>query len=406
MASKQQGKGISLEESLMLFLGLFAILIIAMWYFHHDGFVRSVLHYCYYLGYLPAYLSKLLGFNNAFPLQLEYEIAKMSFDLGSIKAIELFKALYLSSFYLVPLIIPVFFWAKRVNNDIIKNFEKLHTHWTLMVKQSETNPCIIPVVRFTEFWEKRNLPRHESLFRALTPDEFAEKHELIIKKPHEYLLDFDKTEQVFIKQIGKRLSFKEMEGYKKALAVIFMTRIVYRGAEGRKKAKDMQDAINRSCDPLKVKDNNYRLAFDFSCANKFNELVKDERIKNIARFFVHEKTFLMRLLNESRHDGKLTPSEFIWLKLIDRELWYALYGVSKTLIAKGYPEGAGPFGQYWAAILAMENDQVLTDCYTEETIRGFEKRLYEANMLSERKKMTEREKLREAEFGKIPIDAS
>lgn len=406
--NQSTGDGVGIGTGLLLMSGMTLMMFAALWFVKHDAVAIVLLEYAYILVYIPAKICIETGFGNAPPVGLIREIAALASAPGGATAGQVASMINRASYTLLPLLGIIVFFAWKVQTHILRNMETLHDYWSLMQIQSKTNPCIVPVVRFTEYWREKGIDRHVNLFRALTPDEFASKHELVRSSGSDRLIDYDKSVVVFSKQLGGVINDRtdKLPEHYRALAAIFMTRIVYRGEEGRNKSRKMLDEISVSCDPNKSgsgQDADCMRAFDFSAAaSVFDDLYAHQDIAAIKTFFIHEKTFLMRLLYEARKDGKLPPAEFIWLKLVDRPLWYALYGVSKNLIAKGYVEGAAAFGQYWAAQSAMHHDQVLFEPFMDEVIRGFEKRLFEANIVSERQYMTDREREREHEFGRIP----
>ncbi len=55
------------------------------------------------------------------------------------------------------------------------------------------------------------------------------------------------------------------------------------------------------------------------------------------------------LLEGARDDGVVPSAEFLWLKTIDRRLWYMLNSVGRQT---PYPEVGGPFA-HWRAEKAM-----------------------------------------------------
>ena len=409
---QQTGETVGMGTGFLILGGIVGALLTALWFVRHDQMARFFLHYSWYLSYPVGELFRRFGFVHSYPVRLMMEISVMSYHIGEVTAGQLFGVVNRASYYLTPLLILLVGYAIRVHSNITGELNKLHQHRELMEIQSRTNPCIYPVYVLTEYWEKTKQDRPASLNRAEMPDEFAKRHDLIITRTaFEAELDFDKAEKVFAAQVGQAFDLASMPEHHKALAAIFATRIAFRGEIGRDKAQGMLDRINRSCsvnrmlNAAKQKKGkaDYLDAFEFSeVAKEFAPLIKHPEVAEILKFFVHETTFLMRLLSEARRDGKLPPSEFIWLKLVDRPLWYALYGVSNTLIAKGNSEGLGPFGQYWAAMSAMENNRILLKPYMRWCLHGFEKRLFEANMISGRKMMTDKEKKREEEFGRIP----
>ena len=398
------GKGVGVGTGLGIMAGTLALLFFALWVMFHDQTVRFLLKYAYYMNLPLAWITPRIGI--VFFAKATQEIVVLAAHPASVSLQKLFALVNTVSVIYIPLLSFLAYSAWKIHKHVLRKLESLHDHWRLMKLQSLTNPCIVPVVGFTEFWRDHNIERHKNLFRALTPDEFADRHDLIKKEGSNILMDYDKTIKILEAQLGGKLDVAKLTPHYKALAAIFMTRIIYRGEEGREKAKRMQDAINLSCDPSKTlaaNDADCTPAFDFSeVAQEFDALFKRDEIQRIAAFFVYEKTFLMQLLQEARKDGKLAPSEFIWLKLIDRPLFYALYGVSKNLIAKAYCEGAAAFAQYWASVTACENNHFVYLPCLHEAAAALEKRLFEANMVSSRELITRREQEREAEFGRIP----
>jgi len=407
MSDYRDGKktgGVGIGTGVGLLVGTMALLFFTTWVMFHDQVVRFFLKYAYYLNFPLAWATSKVGIK--YFVGAMQQIVALAARPAGVTLDQLFGLVNLASMVYIPLLFLLVRAAWRIHNHVLRRLENMHDHWQLMRLQSLTNPCIVPVVMFTEYWREHNIERHKNLFRALTPDEFAERHDLIEKRGSATTLNYAKTTKLFETQLGAKLDVTKLTPHYKALASIFMTRIVYRGEEGRRKAKRMQDAINLSCDPSKTdnsNDANCMAAFDFTPAvQEFDALFKRAEIQRIADFFVYEKTFLMQLLQEARKDGKLAPSEFIWLKLVDRPLFYALYGVSKSLIAKAYCEGSAAFAQYWASIAAMEMNHVAVSPCLHEAVAALEKRLFEANMVSSRELMTERERFREAEFGRIP----
>jgi intracellular multiplication protein IcmP len=395
---------VGIGTGLGMMAGILALLFFSAWLTYHDQTARFLLKYAYYLNMPMSWITTKLGI--AYFAENTQEIVLLASNISRVTLDDLFRVINAASVIYIPFLIVLGYSAWKIHSHVLRRLESLHDHWQLMKLQSLTNPCIVPVVRFTEYWRAHNIERHKNLFRALTPDEFASRFDLLKKENDKVLMDYEKTIKVFETQLGAQFDVAKLKPHYKALAVIFMTRILYRGEEGRNKAKRMQDTINLSCDPSKtekVNDTDCTPAFEFTeVMQEFDMLFKRNEIQRIAAFFPFEKVFLMQLLQEARKDGKLAPSEFIWLKLIDRPLFYALYGVSKSLIAKGYAEGSAAFAQYWASVTMMGMNQIVFAPCMHEAAAALEKRLFEANMVSERELMTQRERERETEFGRIP----
>lgn len=94
--------------------------------------------------------------------------------------------------------------------------------------------------------------------------------------------------------------------------------------------------------------------FSISSANKLNfsgvdELVKkysdNKGIKKIIEMHAYMLTVMASMLVAAREDGVQASADFLWLKPIDRRLWYMLNNVGRQT---AFVEVAGPFA-HWVA---------------------------------------------------------
>ena len=83
------------------------------------------------------------------------------------------------------------------------------------------------------------------------------------------------------------------------------------------------------------------------------------------------------LLQASRDDGVVPSSEFLWLKPIDRRLWYVLNCVGRQT---PYSEVAGPFA-HWKAERAMKRKMLVP--MVDEAIRALEIAIKEVKLSPE-----------------------
>jgi hypothetical protein len=204
------------------------------------------------------------------------------------------------------------------------------------------------------------------------------------------------TASIKDRKIEKTVYFdmNKMPDYWKALAVIFGTRIIRRGQEGRIAAQKIQDYINSSTDASRQQDKNVIECFDFIPAasmfkdmfnsDKFHPIIEEVREKSLT-----STTFLMHLLFEARRDGKLPTSQLIWLKMIDRTLFFSLNSVTPELIARGWSEAAGPYSQYLSEIAANSYGLKMKIPYVKNAIPAFEKRLFERGVIMNRKHLSD-----------------
>lgn len=373
---------------------VFGALLALMWFLAHDQFCIVFLKWGYYQLYPFAFLSHLVEWDTSSPALLVDAIIDSLPTIKDVTAIRLFNLQYKAgAYYAYPLagVFLYFAWIDR--NHFLTRCRNSYLAWDLVRKQALTNPCIIPVLRFEELWNRERKNRHPNLERPMLPSEFAKHHDLI----RDGKLDVEKSERIFLAQSGKmlhKIDMNKMPDHWKALAVVFGTRIVHRGERGRKDGQSMLDTINSSCDVSKVKPSKktkYDVVdcFDFtSVASRFNELfVPDKMAESIHSAYLSSlttHTFLMRLLREARKDGKLPTSQFIWLKMIDRELFFALNSVTPVLIARGWIECTGAYAQFLSEDAAIDLGMRMKEMYVFNAISAFEKRLFERGLIFNR----------------------
>lgn len=159
----------------------------------------------------------------------------------------------------------------------------------------------------------------------------------------------------------------------------------------RKAAKKLLDDLNRSCLPRNRKErkrtkNLYRP--DFSRAEKaFLTVWQAEGMKEIHATHQYVRTALSGLLG---HDIRLPPSQYLWLKPIDRTLWYALHGADTASV---FVEGAGVIAQTRFEIVVRKEKLPLQIDYVESAIDGLQYELEGLGLVHERRvKKTERRK--------------
>ncbi|HBL4937343.1 TPA: conjugal transfer protein, partial [Escherichia coli] len=183
-----------------------------------------------------------------------------------------------------------------------KRIVNIHTLPQIMSKWS---PAIVPVLaesRSPDLLMNDDGPERRW---AEKPEEFAARHGLITSR----MLDREKARDVFISQLGTRLSASPdtLQDYEKALFAVFGLQVLM---NNRKAAKKLLDDLNRSCLPRNRKErkrtkNLYRP--DFSLAEKtFQKVWQAEGMQEIHATHQYVRTALSDLLG---HDIRLPPSQ-------------------------------------------------------------------------------------------------
>lgn len=154
---------------------------------------------------------------------------------------------------------------------------------------------------------------------SLTERQFARKHKLRDERGE---IDRDRAAAVFVKQIGSLwLGYDALKPHAKALFALFVTRINKDFAAGDKLL--LQLATSAAQDKM-----------DYTGVDELaRKYIDTKPVKKLIAQHAYERTLLMSLLDRARggETGKdlLPPNWFLWLKGVDRALWYALADVGR-----------------------------------------------------------------------------
>lgn len=222
-------------------------------------------------------------------------------------------------------------------------FKKTYTMQRLVDEEKYSWPQITPVADL----DLVNTPISEGPWAmGLTPMQFAKKHDLLQVErilPTGGLVSQSKlvatvrkedAYRVFTLQLGRYWSgVDNLNIYTKALFAIFAAR-VDRDREGATKLLLQIAASAKTGKP------------DFSGTE---ELLKKHRDNKEVAVVVGKHAFILTvmaaMLALARNDGVLASADFLWLKPIDRTLWFMLNSVGRQT---PYSEVAGPFS-HWIA---------------------------------------------------------
>ena len=233
-------------------------------------------------------------------------------------------------------------------SDVTRKFHHAHDMKSLRAQEQKNWPCIKPVVQ--EDLVKTDINTGPWAM-ALTPLEFARKYHLL--KKDDPLLDGAGTQQkaemtagirkvdakrIFTLQLGAVWEgFDQCPLHTKALAAVFMARM----NRDRKSATMILETLDRTFVENKI---------DYSVALPILKKYQDtELVQEVVVGHAYVLTVMASLLQESRQDGVVPSAEFLWLKLVDRRLWYMLNCVGRQT---PFAEVAGPFA-HWRAEHAM-----------------------------------------------------
>ncbi len=248
-------------------------------------------------------------------------------------------------------------------SDVTLKFKRAHNMQTLRAQEQYNWPAIMPVVKHDLVSEDVN---KGPWAMAMTPMEFSRKYQLLRKD--DALLDNPvpgqemtagvrrgDAKRVFTLQLGPYWNgFDQCPPHARALAAVFIARM----NRDRGSASKILEALDKSCTEGKP---------DYSVATSVIRKYQDaENVQKIVTKHAYLLTVLASLLAEARDDGVVPSAEFLWLKPVDRRLWYMLNCIGRQT---PFAEVAGPFA-HWRAEQVMGRPSLVP--MIDEAIKALE----------------------------------
>ena len=231
-------------------------------------------------------------------------------------------------------------------SNIILKYRRAHSMKTLRAQEQFNWPAIMPIVK--EDIVAADISKGPWAM-ALTPMEFAQKYQLLRKD--DALLDnpvpgMEMTagirkgdaKRVFTLQLGPYWEgFDHCTPQAYALAAVFIARM----NRDRTSANLILETLDKTCSAGKP---------DFSVARPILKKYENtEEVQEIISKHAYMLTVIASLLEGARQDGVVPSAEFLWLKTVDRRLWYMLNSIGRQT---PFCEVGGPFA-HWKAERAM-----------------------------------------------------
>ncbi len=227
-----------------------------------------------------------------------------------------------------------------------RSFKRTYSMKTLAELEKTNWPQITPVIGLNLLKQDIN---KGPWAMAMTPMQFCKRNHLLEEykpAPTENTLrrDWNRIEvklkrgeanRIFIQQLGSLWpGIERAPAHVKALFAIFAARI---NADS-KPAAALLAAISRSSGAGNK--------LDFSGADALlKKHAKTPAVEKIVNGHAYLLTVMAAMLKGARDDGVQASSDFLWLKPLDRRLWYTLNTVGRQT---PFAEVAGPFA-HWAA---------------------------------------------------------
>lgn len=222
-------------------------------------------------------------------------------------------------------------------SDITLKFRRAHDMKSLSTQEQHNWNAIMPIIKHDLVTMDLNAGPWAM---GMTPMEFARQYGLLRKD--DVLMDKTKPGQemtagirrgdakrVFTLQLGPYWDgFERCPPHARALAAVFIARM----NRDRQGASLILSTLDR-CSIIGKMD--YRVAD--SVIRKYQN---ESNVQEIVARHAYLLTVLASLLEAARDDGVVPSAEFLWLKPVDRRLWYMLNCVGRQT---PYAEVAGPF---------------------------------------------------------------
>ncbi|MCF6764397.1 type IVB secretion system coupling complex protein DotM/IcmP [Thiotrichales bacterium 19S3-7] len=215
-------------------------------------------------------------------------------------------------------------------------FKEPYSTSKLADKMSNFFPAVLPVLG-------KNLDKIPLLegkwSMALTPVEFAQKYKLIESVDGKNKIIENKAYLVLVQQLGERFvgSF-ELPKHRQMLFAAFATYV----------NKDRQTADTYLKEIARYQTNPSRkteIIINKKTQMLLEKYAQSPKVNKILSMHAYTYTVFTGLLLGARGSGIVSTSSFLWLKAVDRELWYVLNNVGRRAV---YAE-AGAMHAHWLA---------------------------------------------------------
>lgn len=228
----------------------------------------------------------------------------------------------------------------------VANLKKVYTMSRLAEQEEHEWPQIVPVVKLdlvaqdidTGPWAMSLQPMHfAKKYDLIQLETITEQHgEILVHPLVKVILKRNEAQRVFALQLGKYWNgVNNLSMPSKALFAIFAARI----AGDRAGSSRLIYTIGGSARGKTL---------DFSGVEELiTKHANNKYVQRITQRHAFEYTVLASLLLLSRDDGVLASSDFLWLKPVDRMLWYVLNTVGRKT---PFVEIAGVFAHWMAEL--------------------------------------------------------
>lgn len=227
----------------------------------------------------------------------------------------------------------VVIWFKHPESGF-RDIETMHT-LSEKIRQS------FPAINIIQGFNLVKTPIDEGPWAmAMTPIEFGKAHRLIHRDAATEKIIYDpfKAKMLFTEQVGAPWQgIDHLKPHEKALFAIFSAFINYKRDEAEGKMEEIALNIN----PRVLKTGK----INFNTQALLRKYGNTKSVEAITKRHAYVKTVFVEMLTQARTSGIVLNSLYLWLKPIDRDLWYTLNNVGRKAV---FSEAAGVHA-HWLA---------------------------------------------------------
>lgn len=344
MAAQQQSQGGG-DNSLapLWYAAGIVLVVLAAWYFAHAQIVAFVLAVRLLEVQLMAMFVHVLAPVEAMLRSISpVEYSNITFD----QLVNISTAV--GSYFRYPVIgiLLILALVLYLSNPILR-FKKTYSMQRLVDDEKENWPQITPILGLDLVSEDID---KGPWAMAMSPMQFAKKYRLLMEERGNPVTSFtrkgraavtavvirEEAHKVFAFQLGSFwTNVDSLKVHAQALFAVFAARL----AGDREGAAKLLQHIALSASSGKLDFSGYK-----ELLNKYRN---NKHVVRATEDHAYVLTVMASMLMLARRDGVLATADFLWLKPLDRTLWYMLNAVGRQT---PYVEVAGPFA-HWLAEL-------------------------------------------------------
>lgn len=360
-AQQQQQQG---GDNSLGLLWIFALVFVTgglVWYFAHAYIVAFIFKIKLYESYLVELFTDSVG--RVIRLLQSANPATATFQ-DVIEVSELVGDYFRYPTFGILLILAILLYK----SDIKQTFRKTYNTTNLLKEELDSWPHVTPVANLNLIDEDLD---KGPWAMGMAPLAFAKKHHLLKR---EYADDGTVVNRRAERKAGIRVGIKRAEtrrlftlqlgNYWGGIASLKpTTRAVFalcaaKMNRDRNAVDTLSTQISRSSATGKL---------DFSGVDEvLKKHLESKKVQAIIARHAYPLTIMASLLEGAREDGVFSTAEFLWLKPVNRQLWYMLNNVGRQT---AFVEVAGPFA-HWLAEKELNRPCIVP--MVEEAVKGLE----------------------------------